>query len=391
MRKYQKLSLVKLDGSAYQNFSEVIKSPATRTTYNYYLIQYMQYKKAKSVDDLLNGTAAIIQKDIIDYVKFLKNEKHLSYASRQIVLAVLQKFYAQNDIILNWIKIYGYLGEYERTIEDRAYTREEIRKLLDVAPLRCRVLILLLCSSGLRRGAVLTIKRRHLIWNERYQLFQISTYPKANERYTTFCTPEAAKEINAYFAYREQCGEVLNDSSPLIRDDFDTDDIDRAKNPMQASNAALKFMLLRAAKLAGVKGTHQKNEDGSISQRSEIMLSHGFRKFYDSNLVRAEINPIKVSALMGHRSGLQKSYLKLTDEELMEAYVTAVNLLTVNDENRLKVQVRKLQTENEALIDLLKTKVAALERANETRGMMNDGDKLQNPAPVIAQKKKRKG
>jgi len=359
-----------LTGKLYENFVEVIKSKETRITYDYRLRQYLTHRRFKSVKDMMTGTAATIQQDIIDYLKYLKNEKHLSYASRQLVTAALRKFYSQNDVVLNWDKIGNYLGENERTIEDRAYNIQEIKKLLDVAPLRGRVLILLLASSGLRRGAVPGVMRKHLKWIDQYGLYQITTYPKAKERYITFCTPEAAKEINAYFAYREQCGETLTDDTPLIREDFNTDDMAKVRNPQAASNVSLKMILVRAAKLAGVRTPHQAGENGRPTQRTEVMLTHGLRKWYDTNLVRAIPNAIIVSAMMGHKGGLQKSYFKITEEELLAHYLQAVNALTVNDENRLKLQVKKLQSEKDELIELLKARVGALERANENREIL---------------------
>jgi hypothetical protein len=36
-----------------------------------------------------------------------------------------------NDITLNWKKINRFIGEKARTIQDRAYTKEEIRRMLD--------------------------------------------------------------------------------------------------------------------------------------------------------------------------------------------------------------------------------------------------------------------
>jgi hypothetical protein len=36
-----------------------------------------------------------------------------------------------NDITLNWKKINHFIGEKARTIQDRAYTNEEIRRMLD--------------------------------------------------------------------------------------------------------------------------------------------------------------------------------------------------------------------------------------------------------------------
>lgn len=40
---------------------------------------------------------------------------------------------------------------------------------------------------------------------------------------------------------------------------------------------------------------------------------------------------------MGHKS-LQRVYDKPDEEELLEEYVKAVDLLTINDENRLKAK-----------------------------------------------------
>lgn len=45
----------------------------------------------------------------------------------------------------------------------------------------------------------------------------------------------------------------------------------------------------------------------------------------------------KLEALMGHKS-LQRVYDKPDEEELLEEYVKAVDLLTINDENRLKAK-----------------------------------------------------
>lgn len=48
-----------------------------------------------------------------------------------------------------------------RIRKDRAYTHEEISKLLEVAELRMRVVILLLASSGVRLGAIPLLKLRN--------------------------------------------------------------------------------------------------------------------------------------------------------------------------------------------------------------------------------------
>jgi hypothetical protein len=63
---------------------------------------------------------------------------------QQGVCAPLRKFYAMNDVTLNWEKIHNYLGSHDKTIEDKAYTKEQIRKLLQFASQHPRILILLI-------------------------------------------------------------------------------------------------------------------------------------------------------------------------------------------------------------------------------------------------------
>jgi integrase len=104
-----------------------------------------------------------------------------------------------------------------------------------------RITILLLASSGLRKGALPGLKKKHLKYIEKYGLYQITAYPKAKERYVTFCTPECATEINNYFDYRRSCGEVIDDESPVIRDTFDPRNLDKVKNPIPITEDGIKF------------------------------------------------------------------------------------------------------------------------------------------------------
>jgi hypothetical protein len=121
----------------------------------------------------------------------------------------------------------------------------------------------------------------------------LTTYPKAKETYITFCTPECATKINNYFDYRRSCGEVIDDESPVIRDAFDRHNKDKARNPEPVSNDGFKFILEGVVMKTGLKMKHEVN--GKISQRTEIMLSHGLRKFFDTNLSRARLHTNKLS------------------------------------------------------------------------------------------------
>lgn len=69
-----------------------------------------------------------------------------------------------NDVeMINWYKVSKVLGEHNRrVINKRPYTIEEIQWLLAKADQRMRVVILLLCSTGMHIGALTDITLRNV-------------------------------------------------------------------------------------------------------------------------------------------------------------------------------------------------------------------------------------
>lgn len=49
--------------------------------------------------------------------------------------------------------------------------------------------------------------------------------------------------------------------------------------------------------------------------------------------------------LLGHKTGLQQNYLRLTEEDLLSEYVKAVDLLTIGEEDELKRENERLTEE----------------------------------------------
>jgi hypothetical protein len=58
--------------------------------------------------------------------------KNILIHREAVKLVAIFLFDDMNDIILNKKKICRYIGEHEKTVKDRAYTREEIKKIVDV-------------------------------------------------------------------------------------------------------------------------------------------------------------------------------------------------------------------------------------------------------------------
>jgi hypothetical protein len=69
-------------------------------------------------------------------------------------------------------------------------------------------------------------------------------------------------------------------------------------------------------------------------------------------LVDSKLNPEIREMLLGHKIGLASVYYKPTEQEMLNEYLKAVNLLTINEENRLKQKVEILEIEKSQLATL---------------------------------------
>ena len=130
---------------AYLNFINSLKSKETKRKYIYLFAKYLEYLNISYdglATNLLKQDIRIIESDIILYMTRLKDEQGYSFASLNTSLAAITLFFTMNDIIINRNKIGKYLGEHIKTIKDRGYTHEKIRKMLDVSDLKFKPLSL---------------------------------------------------------------------------------------------------------------------------------------------------------------------------------------------------------------------------------------------------------
>jgi hypothetical protein len=101
---------------------------------------------------------------------------------------------------------------------------------------------------------------------------------------------------------------------------------------------------------------------------------------------------------MGHKTGLKDSYTKLNDDQILEGndrmigYIGAIDSLTINDENRLRIKVDELtQKKNE--IEIMESKhkeeiKAIRDQMNEIMSMVQQNPKLAHVKPDILAKKR---
>lgn len=121
---------------------------------------------------------------------------------------------------------------------DRAYTHEEIQKMLLKCDERARVIILLMTSTGMRIGAVYALQIGNLVRIPEYDLYKIIIYANfPRSRYYTSCTPECAAAIDSYLEYRKRFGDPLEKTAPLLREQFEINDPFLAANPQPISES----------------------------------------------------------------------------------------------------------------------------------------------------------
>ena len=196
---------------AYHQLVNTCRSPVTRQLYIKGLRYFMTYLgiPLDAYDKLLDKEPKIIQMNVCDFVVYLR-KKGLASASVSAYVAAVNKFYAMNDIILNWKKIRSFMGEHEKTVEDRPYTHSEIQTLLQHASPRNKSAILIMSSGGLRIGAISILRVRDLEPIDKYNIYKVSVYSKSRKsRYFSFCTPECRKSIEDYLDYRRRWGERI--------------------------------------------------------------------------------------------------------------------------------------------------------------------------------------
>ena len=86
---------------------------------------------------------------------------------------------------------------------------KEILTMLNASDLKQKVSYPIMCSAGLRVGALPTLLVKHL--TKMGDVYKIDVYKglKGKDQYYTFCSPECVTAIDTYLQFRERCGEKI--------------------------------------------------------------------------------------------------------------------------------------------------------------------------------------
>jgi hypothetical protein len=307
----------------------------------------------------------------------------------------LKLFYESHNLPqINWRLISRALPKSRKASNDRAPTREEIRKVIGARDRRVKPIVLVMCSSGIRLGAwdylrwkhVIPLKKKNDKGDEEVVIAaKLIVYTEEHDEYYTFITPEAYYALLEWMDFRALHREQITPESWLMRDKWQTADlvakikggkVGLATSPKKLSTDAIKIILIRALYEQGIR---QVLPDGV--KRHEFKGAHGFRKFFKTHAEQV-MNHSNVELLIGHAPALQASYYKPTESDILADYLKAVDELTITDYDKttLKKQVSELAEKNEEQNYIIKGKLAekekdievAVKEAQETKKQLED-------------------
>ncbi len=318
---------------------ESLRSESTKYAYSIHLSLFCKFHNVDP-DQLLqlNNSLAQLKTMILNYIIRLKKlakqsagkprKGEISVNSIKLYLNGVKSFLEFNEIALPWKKISRFFPD-DVTNSYRSYTKEEITKLLSVADPRDRCIILLMASSGIRAGAVQSLKVKSIRKLDN-GIGVVTVYPESKGSvYVALVTPEFLASLDHYLKYRKSQGEKVTDESWLIRDKFALFSKKTNKprpSSFQSINKQMRFLITKAG-----------------LPFEELQPDHSLRKFFNTALKNSDVAFTFKELLMGHSVKLDNVYYDKDNEKsqqkILLEYMKAIDALTINDEYRLRKQI----------------------------------------------------
>jgi len=319
------------------------------------------------------GLEEPLENQALDFVRRAKEDSNwaynsfvqfISYQKRrvtrgEIVASTISNYYKaaklfceMNDLVINWKKISRGIPTGRHAANDRAPTLEELRKLADYPDRRIKPIVSLMLSTGIRIGAFDTMKWKHIIpiySNDGHEVIaaKLIVYPGDSEEYFALMTPESFHSISSWMAYRASYHEIVTEDSWVMRDLWQTTEsryganYGVAKFPKQLKHSGVKSLLERAARAQGIF----KPLPTGVRRR-EWKVAHGIRKYTNTMMIKAHVNNTVKEFLLGHNLRLDDNYYRPIEDDIVSEYLKALDLLTLNEYNRLQKKIEQLTLKN---------------------------------------------
>ena len=366
-----------------------MKAPMTRDRYQTRLAKFLDFIEmlpGASATTLEGRARAFAKKgkedsiwalnNILKFVQFQKDrvdKKEITGATLRNYVKSIKLFCEMADMTIPWKKITRGLPKGKKYADDRIPTVEEIRKVVDYPDRRIKAIVCTMASSGIRIGAWDYLQWGHIRPIQKSNEIvaaKMIVYSGDDEEYYTFISKEAYMALFEWMRYRESSGELIKDDSWVMRDLWDTrvaQGRGLVTKPKKLSCLGVKRLMERAI---WAQGLRKKLEPGK--KRHPYQANHSLRKWFKTRCEIAGMKPINVEKLMNHSVGISDSYYRATENEILDDYLKAMDLLTINDDKlTLQKQVAELTEKSKEENYIIKGKLS--EKENEIQ-ILRDHD-----------------
>jgi integrase len=136
-----------------------------------------------------------------------------------------------------------------------------------------------MATAGLRVGALAGIAVNDLEYIDKYSLYAITVYSNTNSEYLTFLTPQTSELMRRFIGNRA-------DSKPVFYNLFEPD--------LPLTQSAHVVGIWRLLVKAGLR------QPTTTTEHKAVMMDHGFRKHYRTQLDASGMREDYGERLMGH-------------------------------------------------------------------------------------------
>lgn len=324
------------------------KSIFTQIVYKSGIKKFMRFCKVEKMEELLEADQKTIQMKVEDYVYFLDGKMNPNSIPTQ--LSPIFLFYDVNDVILNKVKIKRMFPAKIKKQGFNAYTREQIKEMLSNSKKkRSKALVLTFVSTGCRIGGLVGLTMKDIVDIPNSECKCLTIYHDENEEYLTFLTPEATKALYDYFKQRQEQGEVFSDDTPVFaRNENQVRCHAIIKRQSYGKPNSVNHMSRTAVCHSIEYMLASQDRPKETGGRYKVQTTYGFRKYYNRVLKMGDKCNISIAEkLFGHSVAIQldNHYLPIGMEELFVEFSKAISELTIGEEERQLLKIKKLEEE----------------------------------------------
>lgn len=296
-------------------FNESIHSDYTRQNYLYHLKKFSDYLGACTYDELLSLDPQDLQSSLESYLVMLKSKTNPN--SVPTMLLGVRHFFVMNRVQVDWEIIRKMYPKKTVQSGTKPWSKADIQKILNATTnVRDAALVRFLASTGIRIGAIdheLQIRHTHQMPRG---CTAVMIYAGTVDEYWSFLTPATASALWRYIKNRAQDGESIRSSTPLFRNLYCKTTAQSVRQLRWSGARSLMYRLVRRS------DTHR----ARCGNRYDVQIDHGFRKYFNTALkLNSSVNSNVAEKLMGHKNGLDGTYLRPDREQCFNEFQKAVS------------------------------------------------------------------